>query len=79
MPHLEFSKEITALLVTDPYNEFISAGGEIWDRIKKVDRQSADRVQAFLPSPLLEDIRLAEKIQNLVAPWSPFDMFQQIK
>jgi len=26
MAHLEFSKEITALLVIDPYNEFISAG-----------------------------------------------------
>jgi hypothetical protein len=26
MPHLEFSKENTALLVIDPYNEFISAG-----------------------------------------------------
>ena len=25
MAHLEFSKEITALLVIDPYNEFISA------------------------------------------------------
>ena len=34
MPHLEFSKEITALLVIDPYNEFISAGGKLWDRIK---------------------------------------------
>lgn len=26
MAHLEFRKEITALLVIDPYNEFISAG-----------------------------------------------------
>jgi len=26
MAHLEFSKEITALLVIDPDNEFISAG-----------------------------------------------------
>jgi hypothetical protein len=32
MAHLEFSKEIAALLVIDPYNEFISAGGKIWDR-----------------------------------------------
>jgi hypothetical protein len=36
MAHLESSKEITTLLVIDPYNEFISAGGKIWDRIKKV-------------------------------------------
>jgi hypothetical protein len=29
MAHLEFSKEITALLVIDPYNEFISAGSAV--------------------------------------------------
>jgi nicotinamidase-related amidase len=29
-------KEITALLVIDPYNDFISEGGKIWDRLKGV-------------------------------------------
>jgi ureidoacrylate peracid hydrolase len=29
-------KEITALLVIDPYNDFISEGGKIWDRLKSV-------------------------------------------
>jgi len=29
-------KEITALLVIDPYNDFISEGGKIWDRVKGV-------------------------------------------
>jgi hypothetical protein len=29
---------ITALLVIDPYNDFISEGGKIWDRIKKVQK-----------------------------------------
>jgi ureidoacrylate peracid hydrolase len=29
-------KEMTALLVIDPYNDFISEGGKIWDRIKGV-------------------------------------------
>ena len=36
MAILKFDKEITALLVIDPYNDFISEGGKIWDRIKKV-------------------------------------------
>ena len=36
MANLKFDKEITALLVIDPYNDFISEGGEIWDRIKGV-------------------------------------------
>ena len=36
MTNLKFDKEITALLVIDPYNDFISEGGKIWDRIKGV-------------------------------------------
>jgi nicotinamidase-related amidase len=36
MAALEFQKEITALLVVDPYNDFISEGGKIWNRIKGV-------------------------------------------
>ena len=36
MANLNFDKEITALLVIDPYNDFISEGGKIWDRIKTV-------------------------------------------
>jgi hypothetical protein len=31
-----YDKEITALLVIDPYNDFISEGGKIWDRIRAV-------------------------------------------
>ena len=36
MANLAYHKEITALLVIDPYNDFISEGGKIWDRIKAV-------------------------------------------
>jgi nicotinamidase-related amidase len=36
MLDLKFEKEITGLLVIDPYNDFISEGGKIWDRIKAV-------------------------------------------
>jgi len=36
MADLKYDKEITALLVIDPYNDFISEGGKIWDRIKPV-------------------------------------------
>ena len=36
MKDLKFEKEITALLVIDPYNDFISEGGKLWDRIKSV-------------------------------------------
>jgi len=36
MADLKFEKEITGLLLIDPYNDFISEGGKIWDRIKAV-------------------------------------------
>jgi hypothetical protein len=32
MARLTYDKDITALLVIDPYNEFISDGGKVWDR-----------------------------------------------
>lgn len=36
MANLKFDKEITALLVIDPYNDFISEGGKVWDHLKTV-------------------------------------------
>ena len=36
MADLKLDKETTALLIIDPYNDFISEGGKIWDRIKNV-------------------------------------------
>ena len=36
MSKLTYEKETTALLVIDPYNDFISEGGKVWDRLKGV-------------------------------------------
>jgi nicotinamidase-related amidase len=36
MNALSFDKEITALVVIDPYNDFLSEGGLLWDRLKGV-------------------------------------------
>ena len=36
MTNLKFDRETTALLVVDPYNDFISEGGKLWNRIKGV-------------------------------------------
>jgi ureidoacrylate peracid hydrolase len=33
---VRYDKDVTALLVIDPYNDFISVGGKIWDRLKGV-------------------------------------------
>ena len=36
MANLNFEKDTTGLIVIDPYNDFISEGGKIWDRIRTV-------------------------------------------
>src|SRR6266851_4485066 len=36
MTYPSYDKNVTALLVVDPYNDFISEGGKIWPRIKAV-------------------------------------------
>ncbi len=36
MADLKFDKEITALVVIDPYNDFICDKGKIWERVKVV-------------------------------------------
>jgi ureidoacrylate peracid hydrolase len=36
MADRKFDKEITALLVIDPYNDFISEGGKVWDRLRAI-------------------------------------------
>jgi len=36
MTKVTYSKPVTALLVIDPYNDFISEGGKVWERLKAV-------------------------------------------
>jgi len=36
MAEVTYGKQLTALLVIDPYNDFISNGGKIWPRIRAV-------------------------------------------
>jgi ureidoacrylate peracid hydrolase len=40
MATLSFEKEITALLLVDPYNDFISEGGKIWAESKALPKQT---------------------------------------
>lgn len=34
--NLKYRKDLTGLVVIDPYNDFISEGGKVWDRLKDV-------------------------------------------
>src|SRR5262244_707960 len=36
MEKVTYDKDVTALLVIDPYNDFISEGGKLWHRLKPV-------------------------------------------
>jgi len=36
LANVTYNRELTGLLVIDPYNDFISEGGKIWPRIKAV-------------------------------------------
>ena len=36
MNAMKYDSDITALLVIDPYNDFLSEGGKIWDRLRSV-------------------------------------------
>jgi ureidoacrylate peracid hydrolase len=36
MANVTYTKQLTALVVIDPYNDFISEGGKVWDRLKAV-------------------------------------------
>ena len=38
-----YNKQLTALLAIDPYNDFISEGGKLWDRLKGVADDCASR------------------------------------
>ncbi len=41
MLQVSYDKQSTALLVIDPYNDFISEGGKVWDRLKAVAEANA--------------------------------------
>ena len=36
MANVTYEKPHTALLLIDPYNDFISEGGKVWNRLKGV-------------------------------------------
>ena len=50
MSILKFDKEIKALLMIDPCNGFISAGGNLWNRFKAVaEVNNCSRVRTSHP------------------------------
>jgi len=60
MAQLTYEKEITGLILIDPYNDFISEGGKIWDRIKGVaeGNQCIPHMQELLEAARKASIRV---------------------
>jgi ureidoacrylate peracid hydrolase len=57
MATLKFDQEMNALLVIDPYNDFISEGGKIADRVKNVAEAN------HCVPPMLEVLNAARKAE----------------
>jgi nicotinamidase-related amidase len=34
-----YSSDNTALLIVDPFNDFLSEGGKLWNRTKETDKE----------------------------------------
>jgi ureidoacrylate peracid hydrolase len=40
MTSITYNRQLTGLVVIDPYNDFISEGGKVWDRLKAVAEEN---------------------------------------
>src|SRR5215470_6939495 len=70
MANLKFDKEITALLVIDPYNDFISQGGKLWDRLKSVaeTNRCVPNMMQVLDAARKADIRVFYALHHRYRP-----------
>ena len=57
---MTYDKQLTGLLVIDPYNDFISEGGKVWDRLKDVAEANncVPNMQQVLIAARKADIRV---------------------
>jgi len=65
-----YSKDITGLVVIDPYNDFISAGGKVWDRLKGVieTNNCVGHMEQVLAAARSADIRVFYALHRRYRP-----------
>jgi ureidoacrylate peracid hydrolase len=70
MAKLTYNKPLTALLVIDPYNDFISEGGKIWDRVKGVAEanQCVPHMMQLLDAARKSDVRVFYALHHRYRP-----------
>src|SRR5918996_1013019 len=73
LANLKFDKEIAALLVMDPYNDFISEGGKVWDRLKGVAEANkcVPHMMQVLDAARKADIRIFYALHRRDRPGDP--------
>ena len=67
---MAFDRDITGLVVIDPYNDFISEGGKIWDRLKGVAEanQSVPHMRQVLDAVRKAGIRVFYALHRRYRP-----------
>ena len=70
MAKVTYNKPLAALLVIDPYNDFISEGGKIWDRLKGVAEanQCVPHMMQALDAARKSDIRVFYALHHRYRP-----------
>jgi ureidoacrylate peracid hydrolase len=65
-----YEKDLTGLVVIDPYNDFISDGGKVWDRLKGVAEanQCVPHMRQLLDAAREADIRVFYALHRRYRP-----------
>ena len=70
MPDVTYEIDITGLVVIDPYDDFISEGGKVWDRLKGVAEANGciPNMAAILEAARSADIRVFYALHHRYRP-----------
>src|SRR4029078_1365756 len=79
MPDVTYEIDITGLVVIDPYNDFISEGGKVWDRLKGVAEANGciPNMAAILEAARSADIRVFYALHHRYRP-GDFDTWKYV-
>jgi ureidoacrylate peracid hydrolase len=70
MTRVSFDKDVTGLLLIDPYNDFISEGGKVWDRLRGVleSNDCVTHMKRVLDTSRSADIRVFYALHRRYRP-----------
>jgi ureidoacrylate peracid hydrolase len=70
MATVTYNKAVTALLVIDPYNDFISDGGKVWNRLKTIaeDNQCVPHMLQVLNAARKAGLRVLYALHHRYRP-----------